>query len=55
MRPFRKKAKSKTTLIGLNNFKFFIFSMFYFVYILQFDKSKKLYKGYAKNLKLRLE
>jgi putative endonuclease len=29
--------------------------MFYFVYILQFDKSKKLYKGYTKNLKLRLE
>lgn len=29
--------------------------MFYFVYILQFDKSRKLYKGYTKNLKLRLE
>lgn len=29
--------------------------MFNFVYILQFKDSKKLYKGYTKNLKLRLE
>ena len=29
--------------------------MFYFVYVIQFDKSKKMYKGYTKNLKLRLE
>ncbi len=29
--------------------------MFYFVYILQFNNSKELYKGYTKNLKLRLE
>ncbi len=29
--------------------------MFYFVYVIQFDKNKKMYKGYTKNLKLRLE
>jgi putative endonuclease len=29
--------------------------MFYFVYVIQFDESKKMYKGYTKNLKLRLE
>ena len=29
--------------------------MFYFVYVLQFKNSKELYKGYTKNLKLRLE
>ena len=29
--------------------------MFHFIYILQFKNSKELYKGYTKNLKLRLE
>ena len=29
--------------------------MFYYVYILQFNNSKDLYKGYTKDLKLRLE
>ena len=29
--------------------------MLYFVYVLQFDKDKKFYTGYTKNLKLRLE
>jgi len=29
--------------------------MFYYVYILQFDKDKKFYTGFTKNLKLRLE
>lgn len=29
--------------------------MFYYIYILQFKNKKELYKGYTKNLKLRLE
>lgn len=29
--------------------------MFYYIYVLQFKNSKDLYKGYTKNLKLRLE
>jgi len=29
--------------------------MFHFTYVLQFKNSKELYKGYTKNLKLRLE
>jgi len=29
--------------------------MFHYVYILQFKNKKELYKGYTKNLKLRLE
>ena len=29
--------------------------MFYYVYVLQFKQKKELYKGYTKNLKLRLE
>ena len=29
--------------------------MFYYIYILQFEGKKELYKGYTKNLKLRLE
>lgn len=29
--------------------------MFYYVYVLQFKDSKELYKGYTKDLKLRLE
>jgi len=29
--------------------------MFYYVYVLQFRNSKDLYKGYTKDLKLRLE
>jgi predicted GIY-YIG superfamily endonuclease len=29
--------------------------MFHYVYVLQFDESNILYKGYTKNLKLRLE
>ncbi len=29
--------------------------MFYFVYVLKFEKDKKFYTGYTKNLKLRLE
>lgn len=29
--------------------------MFHYVYVLQFKNSKDLYKGYAKDLKLRLE
>ena len=29
--------------------------MFYYIYVLQFKNSKDLYKGYTKDLKLRLE
>jgi putative endonuclease len=29
--------------------------MFYYIYILQFEKDNKFYTGYTKNLKLRLE
>jgi len=29
--------------------------MFYFIYVLQFNNTKEFYKGYTKNLKLRLE
>ncbi len=29
--------------------------MFHYIYVLQFKKDNKLYKGYTKNLKLRLE
>jgi len=29
--------------------------MFYYIYVLQFKNNKGLYKGYTKNLKLRLE
>ena len=29
--------------------------MFHYVYVLQFKNNKDLYKGYTKNLKLRLE
>ena len=29
--------------------------MVYYVYVLQFKNNKELYKGYTKNLKLRLE
>jgi len=29
--------------------------MFYYIYVLQFENSKDLYKGYTKDLKLRLE
>ncbi len=29
--------------------------MIYYVYVLQFKNDKKMYKGYTKNLKLRLE
>ena len=29
--------------------------MFYFVYVLSFEKDKNFYTGYTKNLKLRLE
>jgi putative endonuclease len=29
--------------------------MFHFTYVLQFNNTKELYKGYTKNLKLRLE
>ena len=29
--------------------------MFYYIYVLQFSNCKDLYKGYTKNLKLRLE
>lgn len=29
--------------------------MFYYIYVLQFKNSKELYKGYTKDLKLRLE
>ncbi|KKP32554.1 MAG: excinuclease ABC subunit C [Candidatus Staskawiczbacteria bacterium RIFOXYB1_FULL_32_11] len=29
--------------------------MFYFVYVLKFEKDKMFYTGYTKNLKLRLE
>ena len=29
--------------------------MFYYIYVLQFKNSKDFYKGYTKNLKLRLE
>lgn len=29
--------------------------MFYYVYVLQFESSRELYKGYTKDLKLRFE
>jgi len=29
--------------------------MFHYIYVLQFKNNKELYKGYTKNLKLRLE
>ena len=29
--------------------------MFYYIYVLQFEKSSGFYKGYTKDLKLRLE